>query len=189
MINTMIRKRKILLIDLDDTANMFSEELHKKMIEQDPNIKNYPLNLRTLYEIENYYPKESTANIINIVGAQGFILNLPPKQDFVEIVNKLQNIYIIYFCSSPTKINPELSSYEKHQWLKKYFGSSDNLILTRDKTVIYGDFLIDDKPYIEGNINPSWERIMFDQPYNKSIDCKLRFDNWIEIYDFLSQNS
>jgi len=37
---------------------------------------------------------------------------------------------------------------EKYHWVEKYFERdfTKRLVLTKDKTIIHGDFLIDDKP-------------------------------------------
>lgn len=52
------------------------------------------------------------------------------------------------------------------------------LILTKDKTLVFGDFLIDDKPEIKGVKLPSWEHLIFDQPYNINIINNKRRINW-----------
>jgi len=53
----------------------------------------------------------------------------------------------------------------------------------KDKTLIIGDILIDDKPEIKGISTPNWEHIIFDQPYNKNITNKKRinWDNFKEV--------
>ena len=46
--------------------------------------------------------------------------------------------------------------------------ASKRTIMSPDKTMVYGDFLIDDKPQ-KGKLEPDWEQLLFDQPYNKSV--------------------
>ena len=43
---------------------------------------------------------------------------------------------------------------EKYQWVEKYLGKSavSQLMLTKDKTIVHGDILIDDKPMIKDRI-------------------------------------
>ena len=43
------------------------------------------------------------------------------------------------------------------------------VILTRDKTAVMGDVLIDDKPQVTGKYAPSWSHIIFDAPYNREV--------------------
>ena len=44
---------------------------------------------------------------------------------------------------------------EKYQWVEKYLGKSavSQLMLTKDKTIVHGDILIDDKPMIKDSIS------------------------------------
>ena len=44
----------------------------------------------------------------------------------------------------------------------------DRIILTRDKTLVRGDILLDDAPLAKGSsLEPVWEHVYFDQPYNR----------------------
>ncbi len=71
---------------------------------------------------------------------------------------------------------------EKYEWVEEHLGSdwTPRIILTRDKTIVSGHFLIDDKPEIEGAAVPSWEHIVYDQPYNRTITRQRRITwrNW-----------
>jgi 5'-nucleotidase len=52
--------------------------------------------------------------------------------------------------------------------------------MLRDKTIVNGDVLIDDKPRIEGSQNPpSWKHVLFHQPYNAN-ENKPRIVHWNE---------
>jgi hypothetical protein len=42
------------------------------------------------------------------------------------------------------------------------------VILTRDKTLVRGDVLVDDKPEIGGLATPHWRHLLYDQPYNRN---------------------
>jgi 5'-nucleotidase len=74
---------------------------------------------------------------------------------------------------------------EKYQWVEQHFGPEfvDRIILTRDKTLIRGNLLIDDKPQIIGIEKPTWEHILYDRPYNRDIPGKrcLTWCNWRDI--------
>ena len=59
-------------------------------------------------------------------------------------------------------------------WIKK-------LIITSDKTIVDGNYLIDDKPIITGtNPNPTWEQIYYTKSYNKNKKGKRRltWNSW-----------
>jgi 5'-nucleotidase len=61
-------------------------------------------------------------------------------------------------------------------WVKR-------VILTKDKTLVKADFLIDDKPEITGaEAVPVWEHILYDRPYNRGANRKrLTWANWKEV--------
>lgn len=78
--------------------------------------------------------------------------------------------------------------FEKFQWVEEHFDASfvDRIVLTRDKTLIRGDILIDDKPVITGIAKPTWEHILYDRPFNRDSTHKKRltWKNWQEILGF-----
>ncbi|XP_040100552.1 5'(3')-deoxyribonucleotidase, cytosolic type isoform X1 [Oryx dammah] len=80
-----------------------------------------------------------------------------------------------------------------YRWVEKHLGPQfvERIILTRDKTVISGDLLIDDKEVIKGQEEtPSWEHILFTCCHNQHLALsppRRRLsswsDNWREIID------
>jgi len=57
------------------------------------------------------------------------------------------------------------------------------LIITRDKTLVKGAVLIDDKPHVTGAVTaPDWTHLLFDQPYNRdnSLSSKPRLSQWCD---------
>lgn len=86
----------------------------------------------------------------------------------------------------------------KFQWVEEYFGRSwiDKLILTRDKTVVYGNLLIDDKPKISGALNsPTWDHVLFRACHNslikgpgKRTTAKYLLENWSQDWTSIIEN-
>lgn len=115
-----------------------------------------------------------------------FFLGLPPIKGSVDAINEMLRdpALSVWICSSPKKTSDHCHS-EKFLWLRRHFGQkfAERLILSRDKTLVSGDYLIDDKPVICGEKDPSWEHIIFDQPYNREIQDKKRitWENWKEV--------
>lgn len=65
------------------------------------------------------------------------------------------------------------------RWIAEKLDSPEwmeRVVFTQDKTILKADFLIDDEPFPEltGEFEPSWEHILFDQPYNRGIKDKKR---------------
>jgi 5'-nucleotidase len=80
--------------------------------------------------------------------------------------------------TSPWVSNPTCAS-DKLNWVAKHYGShwASRVVITPDKTIVRGDVLIDDKPEITGSMEPEWEHVLFDQPYNQHVD-RPRIARW-----------
>jgi 5'-nucleotidase len=61
------------------------------------------------------------------------------------------------------------------------------MIVSKDKTIVHGDFLIDDKPSIKGVQQPTWEHLLYSQPWNAKVSSKRRitWQNWRSVIDSL----
>jgi 5'-nucleotidase len=65
------------------------------------------------------------------------------------------------------------------------------IIVSKDKALVHGDVLVDDKPEIKGALTPAWHHVIFDQPYNRQIGgIRMTWENWrnvllaYKIYNF-----
>lgn len=110
----------------------------------------------------------------------GFYARLQPiegaKQALKAMVKAGHDVRIV---TSPWISNPTCAS-DKLNWIVKHYGShwGARVILTADKTVVRGDILIDDKPAISGSMQPEWEHVWFDQPYNAELTGQRRLVDW-----------
>lgn len=104
-----------------------------------------------------------------IVGAKGALKGMLKAGHDVRIV------------TSPWVSNPTCAS-DKLNWVVKHYGShwGPRVIITADKTLVRGDILIDDKSAITGELEPEWEHVLFDQPYNRDVIDKARMVDWDE---------
>jgi 5'-nucleotidase len=138
-----------------------------------------PVDERKTFYIREEYPSHLTKKVDAIYCSPGFYLNLPPTPGCIEAINfLLDSGHDVRICTAP------LSRYdncvlEKYQWVEKHFGRAftKRVIITKDKTVVRGDLLIDDRPDVEGVYKPVWEHIIFDSSYNRNITDKRRL-NW-----------
>jgi 5'(3')-deoxyribonucleotidase len=105
-----------------------------------------------------------------------FFENLEPIPGAIEGYKTLKTKYDVLILSRPSVYNP-LSYTEKRIWVEKYFGfkECDNLILSCDKTLLRGKYLIDDMTQT-GLMEPEWERIPFGSP---------KFPNWYSVLNYL----
>lgn len=75
----------------------------------------------------------------------GFFTNLEPIEGAIEGVNYLRTKFDVYILTRPSYKNP-LCYTEKRIWIEKHFGLEfcKNLIIAYDKSLLRGDYLIDD---------------------------------------------
>uniref|UniRef100_A0A1A8JJJ6 5', 3'-nucleotidase, cytosolic n=1 Tax=Nothobranchius kuhntae TaxID=321403 RepID=A0A1A8JJJ6_NOTKU len=131
---------------------------------------------------------------ISIWESKGFFMDLEPLPGGVEAVKEMAKMddTDVFICTSPIK-HYQHCPYEKYAWVEKHLGHDflEQVILTRDKTLIAGDILIDDKPDIQGVVQkPDWEHILFTACHNKhlSISSSQRrllswMDDWRAVLD------
>lgn len=94
----------------------------------------------------------------------GFFENLEPIQGGVETIKELieSDVYDPYILTAPSIKNP-LSYSEKRLWIEHYFGLEfcNKLIISPNKGLLKGDFLIDDYNEGKGQENFEGELIHF----------------------------
>lgn len=179
-----------ILVDMDGVIANFEGGFLNNWREQYPDKPFVPLEQRTTSRLVDQYPKELKDLVESIIYAPGFFLKLEPIQGSVEALQEMRTAGIdIFICSSPLSVYKNCV-VEKYEWVETHLGNDwiQRLILTKDKTLIRGDILIDDRPELDGIDNPSWEHIIYDQPYNRVPNNKKRM-SWQTWKTVLFSNS
>jgi 5'(3')-deoxyribonucleotidase len=107
-----------------------------------------------------------------------FYHDLEPIPDAIESVHKLSTQFNIYFLSTPEWDNPSCWM-DKRLWIEKHFGDLGykKLILSHDKSLCIGDYLIDDR-IVHGVDNFIGEHIHFGTE---------QFPDWETVLKYLLQ--
>jgi len=147
------------------------------------------------YSMEECVLPELRDAAIAVMSQPGFFRDLPPMEGAIKAVEELvERGFAVLICTSPLPCNPTCPQ-DKIEWVRKHLGhvpfrapgdakqqidAQDVVVMTRDKTFVMGDVLIDDKPVIRGCMRPTWEHIVFGAPYNetKPGEERLRLDDW-----------
>ncbi|XP_043945594.1 5'(3')-deoxyribonucleotidase, mitochondrial isoform X2 [Protopterus annectens] len=124
---------------------------------------------------------------ISIWESKDFFLDLDPIPGAVTAVKQMVNLTDtdVFICTSPI-MKYDHCPFEKYAWVEKHFGREylEQVVLTRDKTVVSAHLLIDDNPDISGaEPNPSWEHILFTACHNKHLllkPPKRRLHSWTD---------
>lgn len=118
-------------------------------------------------------------------GFYGRLEPIPGARQALKAMHKAG--HDVRICTSPWVSNPTCAS-DKLNWVAEHYGThwAQRVIITTDKTLVHGDYLIDDKPDVKGSITPSWEHVLFDQPYNSTVTGKRRITDWASWAEVLS---
>lgn len=161
---------KLILIDQDGVLADFEQSV--KSIWQ--NRYGVPLPLskdRKHFYLHQELPHHAE-NLNNIYAEPGFFENLPPISGAINALHELLDAGLdVRICTAPINAYRHCVS-EKFAWVERHLGHEwiKRIILTKDKTWVRGDILIDDKPHITGSVQPTWVHYLYDQPYNRTID-------------------
>jgi 5'-nucleotidase len=123
----------------------------------------------TEHDTRNHYPREYEKDIESIELSSGFYRSLRPIEGGKEALEyMLQAGYDVRIVTAPKK-KFRNCVLEKYEWIAEHLGQKwvERTILTRDKTLVTGDILIDDKPSVTGVAAPTWEHVLYDQPWNR----------------------
>lgn len=175
----------IILVDQDGVLADFAERFLELWRQRYPDKFYVPNEKMTSFELTESYPPELREQVEGIYNSEGFILSLSPVAGAVSAVKQMVELgHMVKICTS-SLTQYEYCVGEKYAWVEKHIGRdfTKNIILTKDKTLVRGDILIDDKPEIKGIATPEWEHIVFDRVYNRHITGKRRitWQNWQQI--------
>ena len=172
----------VILVDMDNTLADFDSAFLSKWRRLYPTEAYVPLDERRSFHALHDYPEQLQDKVYALYHSEGLIRNLPPVAGGVQAVkDMLAEGHDVRFCTSHL-FEYDHCVLEKYQWVEAHFGKEqvDRIILTRDKTMVRGDILIDDKPKIHGSMKPTWEHIIYDRPYNRDItgQRRLTWGDW-----------
>jgi len=174
---------KTVLIDMDEVIFWTHGGFMEILKEKHPEIKPVPYEQTTEFYMENLYPENQRKTIDNIWRERGLFRNLSLMPGALEALTEISKKNEVFICSSPV-ISPYCIQ-EKYDSIGEKLGErwQRKMITTKDKTIVYGDILIDDKPKITGVRTPSWEQVIYDHPWNRNVSGKRRltWQNYKEV--------
>lgn len=125
------------------------------------------------YDAHKHLTIEEDPNGAECKVPEGYFKNLPLIDGALEAITILSRSYDVYFLSTPQWSNP-CCWKEKREWVGEHFGEVmfKRLILTHNKGLLKGDYLIDDRKTngvdsFEGehihfgtNAYPNWKAVL-----------------------------
>lgn len=186
------KKETVILIDIDDVlTNMVVAWL--KRIEEKYGVHRDYEDIQN-WDMQKAYPELTKEEIYSVLYEEEFWDTVETKPDAIEYVRKLhEEGYQIYFCTASFCGN--LEPKFKHTIERDFpYIKWENIILSSNKKMIIGDFLVDDN--IDNLVDGVYKGILVDTPYNRSLpDIYLkkkgitRVTNWKQIYDIITHST
>ncbi|RXM31053.1 hypothetical protein EOD39_7310 [Acipenser ruthenus] len=144
------------LVDMDGVLADFEGALLRKYRERYPGEPFIELSERRGFLARDQYRQispELGPKLSSVYESPGFFLDLKPISGAIEAMKEMSNLRNteVFLCTSPI-LQYEHCVQEKFLWVEKHLGAEfvQRLILTRDKTIVHADLLIDDKDSIKG---------------------------------------
>lgn len=129
--------------------------------------------------------QENLAITERVFNTPGFWLNMEKTEGATWATQKLQdNGHDVYIVTMPWPTS--ISCFiEKYYWIQKNIRiSPSNIIYCKDKQLLRGDIIVDDRPEYLKN-NSCDYTIAFDYKYNRDIDVDFRAKSWSKIVKFV----
>lgn len=177
----------LVLVDMDGVLAGFDEAVILALRRDYPHIPIVSMEQRREFHVSKDYPEEHRTVIRQIITKPGFFLNLPPLPSALVGIRQLSSMRHHVFICTTSITEFQHCVDEKFLWVESNLGAhwTKKIIITPDKTLVYGDYLIDDKPEVTGLINPPpWQHLLYARPYNQDVS-RPRF-RWDQLVDFFS---
>lgn len=179
----------IILIDQDGPLADFEKGFLQSWKSKFPDEFFVEIEARRSFKIKDDYPEQLRPQVEQTYLEKHFYETLPIVQGASEAIHvMLERGHDVRICTSP------LSQYEncileKYFWVERHLGRDflKRMIVTKDKTLIRGDLLIDDNPDVWGAVEPAWRWLLYDAPYNRGVlnRPRLTWATWMNLFEEL----
>ncbi|WP_373739545.1 5' nucleotidase, NT5C type [Jeotgalibaca porci] len=172
-------------IDMDDVLAGTTE----KMVLAYNTLKktNYiPDDLLTL-DLEAVFDETTMMQMFNEINSPGFTRDLVVKENAIEVVKELNDVYDVYIATAAMEIPG--SFQDKFEWLQENFPFLDvnHYIYCGNKKVVRSDYLIDDN--VKQLHQFRGTGILYTAHFNHKIEAPFtRIDSWTEAHGHFIDN-
>lgn len=174
----------VALVDMDGTVFDWDTRFNEIALDRYPDFPVVHSTDRTDFD-HLCGPDWEWSRVLEVMDDPRLYEGMQPIAGAVEGVDRLLEAgFKVPFASSPTWTNPGCVA-GKVADVRQHWGPDQvkSLLLSMDKTILFGDVLIDDKPEITGaNPSPMWEHLMYSQPYNAYRNAHAhRMNGWSDL--------
>ena len=173
-----------ILIDIDGVLADFDTALRIEAARQGLSIPWIPFQDRKHFFLRDDYPVDVRPRIERLTQSKWLYRGMPPLDGARSALLAMLDLgHNVRLCTSMPPGAPHLLE-EKFLWVDRHLGDEfiSRIVVSSDKTWIHGDVLIDDNPHVTGSQRPTWNHILFDQPYNRHIErTRLNWQHWQQV--------
>jgi 5'(3')-deoxyribonucleotidase len=169
--------RKIICVDMDEViADALGEHLLRYNRDFRCNITAKDLHGQWLWD---FVPSERQAALYDYMTSEDFFEVLDVMPDAQRVLARLQTRYDVFIATAAMEVPTSFNA--KFKWLGNHFPfiSPSRIVFCGDKSILHGDYLIDDNPrqlrLFRG------EGILFSAPANAGINGFRRVDSWADV--------
>lgn len=180
MTATTFDRRPLVLVDMDGVQADLEAHFWKLWATWHPNAPQRQDADPAHFYIEDQLPAAWRKQARAILDLPGFYRDLPPIPGAADALNAMLEIgWDVAVCTAPLLTNPTCAS-DKLDWLEEHIGPgwARRAVIAKDKSLVSGDVLIDDKPAIRMSRTPTWAHVVFDTPYNRHASSPHRLRSW-----------
>ena len=173
--------RPLVLVDMDGVVADLEGAFLAIWRQRHPDRPWIDLEARRGFYLAEQYGDEHKEAIWEIFSEAGFYGGLPEIPGAIAAVEEMDAAGLdVRFCTSPYH-HPVPCVAEKYTWVGDRLGFDwlARVIIVKDKTLVTGDVLIDDRPDITGARTPAWTHVVFDAAYNRHV-YRPRLNAWAQ---------
>lgn len=178
-------ERKIICVDMDEViADALSEHLLRYNRQFKTNITPQDLHGQWIWD---YVPHDHQHVLWEYMISEDFFSSLDVLPDAQRVIAKLQKRYSVYIATAAMEVPSSFNA--KFKWLAEHFPfvPATHIVFCGDKSILRGDYLIDDNPRQlrlfesarEGEARR--EGILFSAPANALVEGFRRVNNWLDV--------
>lgn len=179
----------IILVDQDGPLAQFEAAVLRDFQKLGRAFPGVPVSDRVHEWVADDYPEEYGETIRALYRSEGFYRTLEPVPGAKEALNEMIAAgHKVMICTRPLPKPLQATigcTLDKLWWIDRHFGPKwvERTIVTFDKTLVFGNVLIDDHPQRGAIRHPFWEQVLYDMPFNRTMNGMRRLDwtNWKEI--------
>jgi 5'-nucleotidase len=176
----------LILVDQDNVLADFDAGFLAAWRAAHPSAPFVPPAARRAWNPRDDLPAEFREAAMRVYASRHFFRDLPAIPGGREALEQMLGFgWNVRICTAPIERYEHCVS-EKFAWVERHLGPEwcRRIVLTADKTVVHGDWLIDDKVDIVGSRAPSWRHALFDANHNRHVAHPHRLD-WRQWRDVL----